>query len=486
MYLYVKSAGTIVDYGWAQCQGAPTLPALVEKWNDKLNENDLIFALLAGKCNQSWHVIFRNLRLPGRTDNIAGRPLMLNLYFSGLSSEKEVRALALSYLDLEVQTDEFGDCLGRFNPTLAAAYQPTPDGNYSYDYDSAIRWAQQEINRTLPKLGDNPPTTRISCRRKPDDIEQLKERLRTTALSDGDGLKLIASKIIVLDAEEVDISLRYSETACTWKEEPLPSDKAAGKKETILSRVIKNKLDVLKEKFQPNVVKEPIREGVNSPVPVESEEKEVPDKVTEPSPLPQKSPAPTFSTRFDAPVQEAKRMEENTSSKAPTEQSPPTSTIVKGAVIFTIIVGILGLFLLEPQKNSAPDISHSNAAPLTLPSSKLKELRDRAREGNVVAMQRLGKRLIQGDGVDCDTATGAEWMRRSADGGDSEAMLWMGDLHHQGKGVPQNINMAMQYWQAAAKAGNKAARKRLEQYGGKPAATTTTPAPATPPLTPQG
>lgn len=120
------------------------------------------------------------------------------------------------------------------------------------------------------------------------------------------------------------------------------------------------------------------------------------------------------------------------------------------------------------------------ATDLVCAQDSLKELRDRARRGDVSAMRRLAKRLINGDGVDRDTATGAEWMRRSANGGDSGAMLWMGDLHRQGKGVPRNINMAMQYWQAAAKAGNKAARKRLKQYGGEPAVTTPTPAPAPP------
>lgn len=93
-----------------------------------------------------------------------------------------------------------------------------------------------------------------------------------------------------------------------------------------------------------------------------------------------------------------------------------------------------------------------------------RQLLSDARRGDVAAMRNLGKRLIQGSGMNRDPRNGVKWLKKAADMGDSSAMLMLGDLHHNGIAVSKNEKQALRYYQMAADAGNENAAKRLEKY----------------------
>ncbi len=228
MKIFVKSAGTAQtgDYGWM-----PELPYnSLEDTHRLLCEQDKAFALVAGQFESFWYIEFRNLLLPDVRDDIAGRQIVLNIVFSELRSEKEVRALALAYLDFELKVKSNGRPIARFQSDLAKAYRPTNDGYYQYDTDAAECWAKSIIEKYALGLESQSPggEVRFSVSSETcSEINKLKQYLQTTSLTGDRGLSLVWSDMPVSKVSAVDIKVRYNRVAETsWEivsEEPSPS-----------------------------------------------------------------------------------------------------------------------------------------------------------------------------------------------------------------------------------------------------------------------
>lgn len=240
MYIYVKSAGKTIDY--TDWQGGssvpPPLPSLSE-WSKRLSEGDVAFAVLVGYHQGAWYVLYRNLLLPGVTDEIMGRAIVLNLCFAGLPSEASARALVLKYLDFQILTKKSGRPLGRFCKELAAAYKNSPDEQrgYKYDYRVAQEWAEQVIAETVPTLSSLSPTQALFYRVNPFHSEEnarVKDFIRTHALRAKEGLRVLFGQIYVDKSLPTDVSLQYTTEVGTTEKRPFASSEPPfSSKETV-------------------------------------------------------------------------------------------------------------------------------------------------------------------------------------------------------------------------------------------------------------
>lgn len=77
-------------------------------------------------------------------------------------------------------------------------------------------------------------------------------------------------------------------------------------------------------------------------------------------------------------------------------------------------------------------------------------------------MRILGKRLYDGYSLRRDVASAVGWWEKAANRGDTQSMVYLGDMYMHGVYYGQNTEKAIAWWEQAADKGNKAARKRLK------------------------
>jgi uncharacterized protein len=81
-------------------------------------------------------------------------------------------------------------------------------------------------------------------------------------------------------------------------------------------------------------------------------------------------------------------------------------------------------------------------------------VRSAAEYGVPAAQLRLGRMLLEGDGVERDERAAFGWFLRAADGGDAEAMNMAGRCHENGWGVPVDLRKAAECYRASGEAGH--------------------------------
>lgn len=212
MNIYVHSAGFVEDYSRRQPAAAPPLPSIVRQWNEELDKSDRRLALVAGRTGGEWYIEFRNLVLPGTYD-LHNRSIVLNICFGALTSEAQVRALALAYLDFELLQNG-QRCEGRHCPALAAAYHEQ-DGDYGFDFAIARRWAEQVIADFTAAAPSSAPALHAplyccSDLCTDEGPQRVRESLRSKALREQDGLRLLWAERNAERSAGADITLQYS------------------------------------------------------------------------------------------------------------------------------------------------------------------------------------------------------------------------------------------------------------------------------------
>ncbi len=100
-------------------------------------------------------------------------------------------------------------------------------------------------------------------------------------------------------------------------------------------------------------------------------------------------------------------------------------------------------------------------APTPLFAQSIAALRQKAAEGDAVAMRQLAQRYGKGDGVPEDQHQWLRWMRMAAEHGDTVAMANVGSLYLVGEYVPQNYQRAFVWLHKAAENGNSLAMSNL-------------------------
>lgn len=248
MQVTVLTAGVQEGYHWQSSSPCTSHASEIEAWHQMLCEGDETFALVAGKYQGCWSIEFRNLLLPEIVD-FRGRQIALNIIFSELSSEKDVRALALAYLNVNVQ--EKNEI--RYCPELAAAYTATPEGSYQYDFVAAKDWAEKSIARYKDQLKDRKTEYKIVCRLKPSDtstVEQLRQHILSYSLQHTEGLRLLWAELYADTKFPADIILTCTDKKSTWEKVPFVSEENHTSTKNRLRQEIITGCECLKNNFK--------------------------------------------------------------------------------------------------------------------------------------------------------------------------------------------------------------------------------------------
>ena len=78
----------------------------------------------------------------------------------------------------------------------------------------------------------------------------------------------------------------------------------------------------------------------------------------------------------------------------------------------------------------------------------------------------MGRIYLEGNGVEKDINQAMEWFSKSAEHGDTESMLNIGDLYAKGEEIEKNMAKAKGWYQKALKAGDEDAQDRLDSLIG--------------------
>lgn len=73
----------------------------------------------------------------------------------------------------------------------------------------------------------------------------------------------------------------------------------------------------------------------------------------------------------------------------------------------------------------------------------------------------MGQNYYYGNGVEQDYIKAAEWFRKAAEQGDTEAQEYLGGMYYHGKGVEQDYVKAAEWYEKAAEQGNDGAQRQL-------------------------
>jgi len=92
-------------------------------------------------------------------------------------------------------------------------------------------------------------------------------------------------------------------------------------------------------------------------------------------------------------------------------------------------------------------------APVTEAQVSLDDLRASAAEGNVEALNEMGNRLANGQGVARSDQKAIQYYSQAADLSYAPASFNLGMMHELGRGVPKNIGQAFSYYLKAAQQG---------------------------------
>ena len=69
--------------------------------------------------------------------------------------------------------------------------------------------------------------------------------------------------------------------------------------------------------------------------------------------------------------------------------------------------------------------------------------------------------LYKGKGGETDFQEARKWFEAAADGGNPDAMYYMAKIHSRGKGVPENDEIAKEWYKRGAEAGQAGCEERL-------------------------
>lgn len=102
-------------------------------------------------------------------------------------------------------------------------------------------------------------------------------------------------------------------------------------------------------------------------------------------------------------------------------------------------------------------------APCVAKGDQYRELLRSAHRGDVVAMRKVGIRKFKGNGTPVDRKNALLWLEKAADGRDTEALYFLGNLYMKGSYVSKNNMKAAEYFKKAADMGLEKAKEKLAE-----------------------
>ncbi len=119
-------------------------------------------------------------------------------------------------------------------------------------------------------------------------------------------------------------------------------------------------------------------------------------------------------------------------------------------------------FLIETERMD-PNDSFDLYVDLTDVDDDVKDVLQRAKEGDPDAQYEMGMRYRTGDGVFEDEQESVRWLGSAADGGNVDAMYEMGVSFDLGIGLPIDEFAAEEWYRKAAEHGHEKAKKIIEE-----------------------
>lgn len=106
--------------------------------------------------------------------------------------------------------------------------------------------------------------------------------------------------------------------------------------------------------------------------------------------------------------------------------------------------------------------------PLSI-SQECEELLTKSMYGNAVAQNRLGHCYYDGKGIEQDYEKAVYWYQKSAEQGNNWGQYYLGKCYYDGKGIQQNYSESVKWYRKSAEQGNSYAQEALGNcyYNGK-------------------
>lgn len=128
-----------------------------------------------------------------------------------------------------------------------------------------------------------------------------------------------------------------------------------------------------------------------------------------------------------------------------------------------LAIGVLVTLLVHASLNSAE--ASTNACFLGAQSQSsaqdISQLQSQAKTGDPVAQLKLARAYGRGDGIPQDEDLAAQWYRKAAEQGNAEAQDSLGQFYLTGQGVEQNKQQAVEWFRKSAHQGNVSAMFHL-------------------------
>ena len=195
--------------------------------------------------------------------------------------------------------------------------------------------------------------------------------------------------------------------------------------------------------------------AIPTPTPPAAEPAPLPVPNTQSSVEPLVAPTPTVSLIAPAPI-----------ATAPNEPAPAPSEIT-GSIKQPLNIAALGA---KPETAAAIPALPTDKLPATIAGPAL---RSAAAAGNPAAEYEIGMRYSEGRGVPVDMEQAIQWFESAARHGLAPAQYRLGSLYEKGQGVKKDLNKARALYMTAADKGNAKAIHNLavlyaEGIDGKP------------------
>jgi TPR repeat protein/peptidoglycan hydrolase-like protein with peptidoglycan-binding domain len=139
---------------------------------------------------------------------------------------------------------------------------------------------------------------------------------------------------------------------------------------------------------------------------------------------------------------------------------PPTSADFDNATLVDVKIVDAKAEETKPVDAKAAELKPADAK-TDWEAMPIRELRTRAEGNEILAMEELARRLLQGVGVTKDAQAGAGWLLRAAQGGSAQAAFNVGVMYERGFVVERDSSKAIEWYRKAVDADMPMAKHNL-------------------------
>jgi uncharacterized protein len=130
-------------------------------------------------------------------------------------------------------------------------------------------------------------------------------------------------------------------------------------------------------------------------------------------------------------------------------------------LVFSVVLCVVSFLALSANLPAPESTQQEGSKQGLLSSSEISQLQEKATAGDIAAQTALGKAYQDGKGVPQNDALALQWYRKAADQGAAAAENNLGIMYWMGEGVSRDKEEAVRWYRKAAKKGNPEAMFNL-------------------------